>query len=462
MLELRDVVKTYVSGDERVRAVDGDLARRRAAASSSRSTARAARARRRCCCVAAGMLRPDSGAGARSTVATSRRLSDREAARYRLRDVGFVFQSFHLIAGLPAIDNAAVKLLGRGVRATRRAPTAHDAMAGARRDRRAGAAPAGQSSRRASASASPIARALANEPRLCSPTSRPATSTAHSGRAVLALLARDLPRAQGLGVLLVDPRPGSASTSPTACSRCATASSPTHVPDAPSVAADGIGRVMRPAQPSSSSTGGGCARSRCRSCSRASGIAARRRAAVRRAGRELEHQRLGRAARARHHRPVHAPGRRTRRARLRRSARRTGRARSMACGPPRRCLSSALGSAVRAGARTSTSSASRTRSSNVGGPLVNGFGGRFGLRLAPTRCCCPSRSPSDSGLAADSFVTLATRQPVALRVPVSAMLDRSQIGTAIGSPLAVAPLRTCRSSPACRARHARLRRRRAR
>ena len=77
--------------------------------------------------------------------------------------------------------------------------------------------------------------------------------------------------------------------------------------------------------------------------------------------------------------------------------------------------------------------------SDVGGPLVNGFGGRFGPRLAPA-LLLPKPLAEQIGARRDRFVTLATRRPVALRVPVSATLDRSQIGTAIDSPLAVAPL----------------------
>ncbi|HYV14593.1 MAG TPA: FtsX-like permease family protein [Conexibacter sp.] len=77
--------------------------------------------------------------------------------------------------------------------------------------------------------------------------------------------------------------------------------------------------------------------------------------------------------------------------------------------------------------------------SDVGGPLVNGFGGRFGPRLAPA-LLLPKPLAEWIGARRDHFVTLATRQPIALRVPVSATLDRSQIGTALDSPLAVAPL----------------------
>ncbi|HZV75387.1 MAG TPA: FtsX-like permease family protein [Conexibacter sp.] len=77
--------------------------------------------------------------------------------------------------------------------------------------------------------------------------------------------------------------------------------------------------------------------------------------------------------------------------------------------------------------------------SDAGGPLVNGFGGRFGPRLADA-LLIPAPLAARVGAQRDRFVTLATRVPVAQRVPISAILDRSQIGTAIDSPLVVAPL----------------------
>jgi putative ABC transport system permease protein len=77
--------------------------------------------------------------------------------------------------------------------------------------------------------------------------------------------------------------------------------------------------------------------------------------------------------------------------------------------------------------------------SNVGGPLVSGFGGRFGPRLAPA-LLVPQPLANQLGTGRGKFVTLATRRPQQLRVPISSTLDRSQIGTAIDSPLVVAPL----------------------
>ncbi len=59
--------------------------------------------------LAAGLVTPDAG----NVLFDGRdigRLSSRESARYRLLDVGFVFQSFHLMPGASALDNALIKL----------------------------------------------------------------------------------------------------------------------------------------------------------------------------------------------------------------------------------------------------------------------------------------------------------------------------------------------------------------
>jgi putative ABC transport system ATP-binding protein len=59
--------------------------------------------------LAAGPLAPDSGSivfGDRDVGS----MSERESASYRLRDVGFVFQSFHLMPASTAVENAIIKL----------------------------------------------------------------------------------------------------------------------------------------------------------------------------------------------------------------------------------------------------------------------------------------------------------------------------------------------------------------
>jgi putative ABC transport system ATP-binding protein len=180
MLELREVVKTYVSGDEHVRAAArisltverGELVALYGPSGSGKTTL---------LLLAAGILRPDSGQvrfGDRDVAA----MGEHEAAGYRMSDVGIVFQSFHLIPGASALDNATVKLLGRvGV--------------GAKAARHPGRLSAGERQRVA------IARALANEPKLLLADEPTGNLDSESGRTVLALLA-EICHSQGLAVLL--------------------------------------------------------------------------------------------------------------------------------------------------------------------------------------------------------------------------------------------------------------------
>jgi len=110
VLELRDVVKHFAApGGDVVRAVDGvslaieggEMVALYGPSGSGKTTLLK---------LIAALLRPDSGAirvGSTDVAA----LSGRAAARYRLRDVGFVRQQPDFVPGASAIDNAALKLL---------------------------------------------------------------------------------------------------------------------------------------------------------------------------------------------------------------------------------------------------------------------------------------------------------------------------------------------------------------
>jgi putative ABC transport system ATP-binding protein len=161
-LELSGVVKHYPSGAEPVRAVDGvsltvtpgEFIAVYGPSGSGKTTL---------LLLAAGLMTPDAG-----TVHFDGRdisaLAPRARAQYRRRDVGFVFQSFHLMPGGSALENAALKLIADGFSMNRAQQEARPWLErvglGERLDHRTAQLSMGERQRVA------IARALANEPRL--------------------------------------------------------------------------------------------------------------------------------------------------------------------------------------------------------------------------------------------------------------------------------------------------------
>jgi putative ABC transport system ATP-binding protein len=207
MLEVRDLVKHYpaIGGDEPVRAVDevslsverGELVALYGPSGSGKTTLLK---------LIAAVMAPDRGTirvGGREVSA----LPEREAARYRLEEVGFVLQTFHLIAGLSAIDNAALKLMGAGLRvreAHRRVTPLLDRLGlDERADHRASELSMGERQRVA------IAKALSTEPGLLLADEPTGSLDTRRGREVLALLA-ELCRERGTAVLLVTHDPQAA------------------------------------------------------------------------------------------------------------------------------------------------------------------------------------------------------------------------------------------------------------
>lgn len=111
-LLLREVVKHYTGGCETVRAVDGvslrvsegELVGLYGPSGSGKTTL---------LLLAAGLSAPDRG----GVFFGDRDLWSLNAAQrdsFRLHGVGFVFQSFHLVAGASALSNVALKLLAAG------------------------------------------------------------------------------------------------------------------------------------------------------------------------------------------------------------------------------------------------------------------------------------------------------------------------------------------------------------
>ncbi|HST56919.1 MAG TPA: ABC transporter ATP-binding protein [Solirubrobacteraceae bacterium] len=197
-LELRDVVKHYSTGAEVVRAVDdvslsilpGEFVALYGPSGSGKTTL---------LMLAAGLMDPDGGEvlfGGRQLA----RMSTRERSRYRRDEVGFVFQSFHLIEGASALDNAALKLLGDGCsmrQAHRRVrPWLERVGLGERLTEPPSRLSMGERQRVA------IARALANEPRLLLADEPTGNLDSKRSRQVLALL-RELAHEHAVSVLLV-------------------------------------------------------------------------------------------------------------------------------------------------------------------------------------------------------------------------------------------------------------------
>jgi putative ABC transport system ATP-binding protein len=113
--------------------------------------------------LAAGLLCPDSG-DVLFDGQDIARFSARQSAGYRRHDVGFVFQSFHLMPGASALDNALIKLpvSGYTVREAREktVPWLERVGLGERLEHRPEQLSMGERQRVA------IARALVGEPRL--------------------------------------------------------------------------------------------------------------------------------------------------------------------------------------------------------------------------------------------------------------------------------------------------------
>ncbi len=205
-LELREVVKHYESGGEVVRAADGlslvveagEVVAIYGPSGSGKTTL---------LMLAAGLLAPDAG----SVLFDGRDLAEMasgEAARYR-RELGFVFQSFHLAPGVPAVDNATLKLLAEGMSPAEARERAAAWIARVGLADRATHPPErlsmGERQRVA------IARALANEPRLLLADEPTGNLDAARSRETLGLLSR-ICRERGVPMLLVSHDPEAATS----------------------------------------------------------------------------------------------------------------------------------------------------------------------------------------------------------------------------------------------------------
>jgi putative ABC transport system ATP-binding protein len=199
MLELSGLVKHYsVGGGEVVRALDGvsmsvdpgELVALYGPSGSGKTTLLS---------IVAALIPPDGGSvkvGGRDVSA----LTQREAARYRRLELGYVSQSLDLLPGVPAIDNAALKLFDMriGVREAHRrvAPLMERLGLGSRLDNRPDQMSAGERQRVL------VARALAGDPRIVLADEPTGSLDTERSREVLTLLT-EVCHERGVAMLLV-------------------------------------------------------------------------------------------------------------------------------------------------------------------------------------------------------------------------------------------------------------------
>ena len=137
-------------------------------------------------------------------------LSDKELARIRNREIGFIFQGYNLIQELDALDNVILPLIYRGTPISQRADIAMEALARVGMDDRAHHKPSqmsgGQQQRVA------IARAIATHPPIIMADEPTGALDSKPGHHVLEIL-RDLYR-EGTTILLITHDDGIAATAP--------------------------------------------------------------------------------------------------------------------------------------------------------------------------------------------------------------------------------------------------------
>jgi putative ABC transport system ATP-binding protein len=206
MLELRELVKHFpVPAGAAIRAVDG-VSLSVAGGESVALYGPSGSGKTTLLLLIAALLRPDSG-----TVLLGDRnvseLGDREAARYRLHELGFVRQAFNLMPGASALDNAALKLMGTdiGAREARRRikPLFERLGLQDRAAHRAEQLSMGERQRVM------IARALSTEPKLLLADEPTGSLDSERGRQVLSLLGETC-RERGVAVVLVTHDPQAA------------------------------------------------------------------------------------------------------------------------------------------------------------------------------------------------------------------------------------------------------------
>ena len=126
-------------------------------------------------------------------------LSDKELARIRNREIGFIFQGYNLLQEMDALENVTLPLIYRGVSAFEREDMAMEALARVGMDGRAHHRPSEMSGGQQQRTA--IARAIATRPPIIMADEPTGALDSKTGRHVLEIL-RELYR-EGTTILLI-------------------------------------------------------------------------------------------------------------------------------------------------------------------------------------------------------------------------------------------------------------------
>jgi len=202
LIEIDDLHRHFAMGDQTVRALDGvsvnvaagEFVAMMGPSGSGKSTL---------LYLVGGLDRPTSGS-IRLDGQELSALGDDALAGVRSREVGFVFQSFHLVPTMTALQNVVFPMVFAQVPAAQREPRARELLElvglGDRGHHRPTELSGGQQQRVA------IARALANDPRIILADEPTGNLDSRMGEEIMALLVR-LNREAGRTILIVSHDP---------------------------------------------------------------------------------------------------------------------------------------------------------------------------------------------------------------------------------------------------------------
>lgn len=205
VLQIERLVKHYRDAEDVVRAVDGvdldiepgEMVALYGPSGSGKTTL---------LLLAAALIAPDRGR-VRFMDRDLGEMSAGELAAYQRREVGFVYQTAHLIGGVPAVENAAVKLLLDGMKLPSARQRAADWLARVGLEHRLHHTPERMSGGERARVA--IARALINEPALILADEPTGNLDSQRGLAILRLLS-EVAHERSAAVMLVTHDPQAA------------------------------------------------------------------------------------------------------------------------------------------------------------------------------------------------------------------------------------------------------------